>query len=104
MTRRTVFTETVTHLARSWLRIWLGPSPGCFFHSPRISFSRCSSLSTPAGPLVGDGPSFAATSRICARWLGVYRFAGRGFQSTGFATLLLDGGLASAGRLAQLPS
>src|SRR3972149_337546 len=82
MTRRTVFTETLMHLARSWLRIWLGPSPGCFFHSPRISLSRCSSISTAAGPLLGDGPS----------------------PPPGFATLSLGFGLGPAGRLAQLPS
>ena len=37
-------TDTLTPRRRSWFRIWLGPSPGCFRHSPRISRSRCSSI------------------------------------------------------------
>src|SRR5205814_1078952 len=43
---------------RSWLRIWLGPSPGCFRHSPRISRSRCSSISCRAAPIFGAAVAF----------------------------------------------
>ena len=42
-------TDTLTPRRRSWFRTWLGPSPGCFLHSPRIFAGKRTAGTLPDG-------------------------------------------------------